>query len=406
MRKFKLELHWQIFIAIVLAVIFGIFLPAYVKYVDWLGELFMRALKMIVVPLVLTSMISGIANLDTKSSFGKIGFRAMLYIFFTTLIAILIGMFFVNTIQPGVNANLGLKQEISDIPITKVTIREILLDIVPSNFFAALAAGDMLPIILFSLFFGFFITKTNQKYSTILKDFFNAAFDVMMKFTQFIIKLAPFGIFGLIAKVTSQQKDLLLLAQSLGKFVLVVLIGLFIQFFIVLPVLIKIFANENPIKMYKKMIVVFLTAFSTASSAATLSVSIDTTQNKLGVSNKIAGFMLPLGATVNMNGTALYELVVAFFIAQAYGIHLTLTQQIIAVLTTLLTAVGAAGIPMASLVMISVVLTALGLPLEGIGLILAVDRILDMFRTTVNVTGDICGSVILAKLNKESLTIN
>ncbi len=405
MKKVKFPLHWQILIALILGTLYGIFIPDYVKYVDWMGDLFMRALKMIIVPLILTSIISGVANIGGDKDLGRLGLRTITYYIVSSLFAIVTGLFFVNFIKPGVGADLGFREDVSSLPITQHSFKDTLLNIVPENIFHAFSNGDMLAIIFFAMLFGFFITRVQEKYTNLLKDFFNASFEVMMKLTQFIIKFTPFGVFGIIARVVASNNNLLELASHLGVYMLVVLAGLFTHAFITLPLLVRIFGKVNPYKHFKAMFAVLLTAFSTSSSGATLSFTMDTVKNKVGVSNKIASFTLPLGATINMDGTALYELVVAMFIAQAYGIHLTIGQQIIAVITALLASIGAAGIPMAGLVMISVVLSALGLPLEGIGLILAVDRILDMLRTSVNVWSDSCAAVIIAKMEGETLNI-
>ncbi len=405
MKKSKFPLHWQILIALILGTLYGIFIPDYVKYVDWMGDLFMRALKMIIVPLILTSIISGVANIGGDKDLGRLGLRTIAYYIVSSLFAIITGLFFVNIIKPGVGADLGFREDVSSLPITQHSFKDTLLNIVPQNVFQAFSQSDMLAIIFFAILFGFFITRVQEKYTNLLKDFFNGSFEVMMKLTQFIIKFTPFGVFGIIARVVASNNNLLELASRLGIYMLVVLAGLFTHAFITLPLLVRIFGKVNPYKHFKAMFAVLLTAFSTSSSGATLSFTMDTVKNKVGVSNKIASFTLPLGATINMDGTALYELVVAMFIAQAYGIHLTIGQQVIAVVTALLASIGAAGIPMAGLVMISVVLSALGLPLEGIGLILAVDRILDMLRTSVNVWSDSCAAVIIAKKEGETLNI-
>lgn len=405
-KLLKINLHWQILIGIILAIIFGLIFPHFVKYIDWLGELFMRALKMIVVPLIITSMVSGIVNLSSEHKIGKLGFSALSYIFITTFIAVVLGLLFVNSLKPGIGCSISTATDIENIKIQNITIKDILLGIIPSNIFESMWKGDLLPIIIFSLLFGFFITKVESSHSLLLKNIFNAGFEVIMNLTQFIIKLSPIGIFALIAKVVSTQSDIGLMVLNLGKFVLVVLLGFCVQFFIVLPLIVLFIGKINPVKFYKKIFIVFLTAFSTASSAATLSVSMDVAKNNLKISDRIAGFMLPLGATLNMNGTALYELVVVFFIAQVYGIELSIMQQIVIVLMSLLTAIGSAGIPMASLVMISVILLSVGLPPEGIALVLAVDRPLDMLRTTINVTGDLCGSVVLSSLSGEHITLD
>jgi Na+/H+-dicarboxylate symporter len=227
----------------------------------------------------------------------------------------------------------------------------------------------------------------------------------MMKLTMFIIKFTPLGIFGIIAKLVAEQENLGKLFSRLGLYGLVVILGLVIHSGITLPLLIKIFAKVNPINHFKAVREPLLTAFSTSSSSATLPLTMEAVEHKSGVSNTISSFVLPLGATINMNGTALYELVAAMFIAQAYGIDLSFGQQLILVVTGLLASIGSAGIPMAGMVMMSVVLSSVGLPLEGIGLILAIDRFLDMFRTTVNVWGDTCGAVIIAKSEGETLKI-
>lgn len=405
MKKSKFPLHFQILVALVLGILYGIFFKDKIEYVSWMGDLFMRALKMIIVPLILTSIISGVANLGGTDNLGRLGLRTITYYVVTSLFAIFTGLLLVNLIKPGLGADLGFTEKITNLSVTDNPIKDTLLNIVPTNIFQAFSNGNMLSIIFFSILFGFFITRISKNYSTLLINFFNASFEAMMKLTQFIIKFTPLGIFGIIAKVVSQNSNLLELASRLGIYMLVVLLGLTIHAFITLPSLVRIFGRVNPIKHFKAMISVLLTAFSTSSSGATLSLTMDTVKNKVGVSNKISSFTLPLGATINMDGTALYELVVAMFIAQAYGVHLSFGQQLIAVITALLASIGAAGIPMAGLVMISVVLTSLGLPLEGLGIVLAVDRILDMFRTSVNVWSDSCGAVIIAKMEGETLKI-
>ena len=405
MKKSKFPLHFQILVALILGILYGIFFKEKIAYVSWMGDLFMRALKMIIIPLILTSIISGVANIGGSDNLGRLGLRTISYYIITSLLAIVTGLFFVNVIKPGVGANLGFTQKLSSLPIEQNPFKDTLMNIVPTNIFKAFYEGNMLAIIFFSILFGFFISRISKNYSTQLISFFNASFEVMMKLTQFIIRFTPIGIFGIIAKIVSKNSDLLHLASKLGIYMLVVLAGLSFHAFITLPALVKIFGKVNPLKHFKAMFSVLLTAFTTSSSGATLSLTLDTVKNKVGVSNKISSFTLPLGATINMDGTALYELVVAMYIAQAYGIHLTIGQQFIAVLTALLASIGAAGIPMAGLVMISVVLTALGLPLEGLGLVLAVDRILDMFRTSVNVWSDSCAAVIIAKMEGETLKI-
>ena len=402
----KLKLHWQILIALGIAILSGLFLTDYVSYVDWMGQLFLRALKMIIVPLILTSIISGVANIGDAHNLGRLGLKTFAYYISTSLFAIVTGLILVNIIQPGVGADLGLKSEVPHLTATSGDLSEIILRMVPTNIFDALASADMLAIIFFSILFGYFITKVDEKYKVMFTDFFNGAFEVMMKLTHFVIKFTPLGILGIVSVLVAEQaNNLLNLVGSLGKYMSAVLLGLIFHAFVTLPLILKVIAKVKPALHANGMSVPLLTAFSTSSSSATLPLTLDAVENNSGVSNKITSFVLPLGATVNMDGTALYECVAAMFIAQAYGIHLTFISQIVVVVTALLASIGAAGIPMAGLVMISVVLSAVGLPLEGVGLILAVDRFLDMCRTTVNVWSDSCGAVTIAKTEGETLKV-
>ncbi len=401
----QIPLFVYIFIGLVLGVIYGVALPGYVKYVSWMGTLFMRLLKMIIVPLVLTSIVSGVANVGGADNLGRLGLKTITYYVLSSLAAITTGLFFVNIFKPGVGLDLNLKEKITELPVSK-PISQTLIEIVPENIFKAFTEGNMLSIIFFAILFGFFITRISGKYSQQLKDFFNASFEAMMKLTQFIIKFTPAGVFGIIAKVVAESGNLGALAAGLGKYFVVVLAGLFFHAFVTLPLAVRFLGKVNPFKFMWAMSPALLTAFSTSSSGATLSLTMENIKNKVGVSNKIASFTLPLGATINMDGTALYELVAAMFIAQVYGIHLTLGQQIIAVFTALLASIGAAAIPMAGLVMLTIVMTTLGLPLEGVGLILAVDRFLDMFRTSVNVWSDSTAALIIARSEGEKFLID
>jgi proton glutamate symport protein len=404
----KLELHWQILIALVLSILYGILLPDYVGWVSWMGTIFLNALKMVIIPLILSSIISGVANIGGAEDFGRLGLKTLGYYLLTSLLAIITGLFFVNIIQPGVGVHLGTPEAVSGLNQASKSFGDTLLNIIPPNIFKAFANGNMLGIIVFAMFFGFFITQTTGKYKTLMIDFFNAFFEVMMKITMFIIKFAPLGIFGLVAKVIAVQVakgSLGEVASSLGLYMLTVILALSFHAFITLPALIKFIGKSSPLKHVKAMATALLTAFSTSSSSATLPLTIEAIEKKSGVSNKVASFVLPLGATVNMDGTALYELVAAMFIAQAYGLDVPIAQQFLMVLAALLASIGAAGIPMAGLVMMTVVLSVIGLPLEAVGLILAVDRILDMMRTTVNVWSDSTCSVIIAKSEGEKLKV-
>ena len=405
----KLKLHWQILIAFVIAIILGISIPEQSGYVRWLGDLFLRALKMIIVPLVFSSIVSGVANLGSTSSLGRLGIKTITYYLTTSVFAILTGLFLVDIIKPGVGADLGFRMDVPEMTSSTGSLGDIILRMIPTNIFDALASADMLAIIFFAIMIGFFIPRVQSEYSDFMIKIFNAVFEVMMKLTSFIIKFAPLGILGIVTGVVADQaadkSKLVSMIQHLGIYMITVLAGLSIHFFITLPLILKFVGRANPFLHFKAMSLPIITAFSTSSSSATLPLTIEAVENNAGVSNKISSFVLPLGATINMDGTALYECVAAMFIAQAYGIELGFVQQIIVVVTALLASIGAAGIPMAGLVMMSVVLTAVGLPLEGVGLILAVDRILDMCRTVVNVFSDTCGTIVIAKSEGETLKV-
>jgi len=403
MKKFPL--HWQILLALILGILYGSFLGEYSGYVDWMGDVFLRALKMIIIPLILSSIISGVTGIGTAENLGRLGLKTLVYYISTSLLAIVTGLMFVNLLKPGVGADLGLSRQVGELGLVQQSFGQILINIIPTNIFEAFSQASMLSIIFFAILFGFFINLASEKSRTFLTTFFDATFEVMMKITMFIIRFAPFGVFGIVAFQVSQSESIGVLAQSMGIYMLTVFLGLSVHSMITLPLITRFIGHVNPLKHFKAVTTPLLTAFSTSSSSATLPLTIQAVENKSGVSNKISSFTLPLGATINMDGTALYECVAAMFIAQAYGIELSFIQQAIVVITALLASIGAAGIPMAGLVMISVILTAVGLPLEGLGLILAVDRILDMFRTATNVWSDTCGAVVIAKSEGESLRV-
>lgn len=409
--KIKIALPVQILIALVLGILFGIFAHEYVKYVSWAGDMFLRFLKMIVVPIVFCSMVTGVASLGNQGGLGRIAGKTFAFYVSTTLIATVIGLILVNILQPGVGSSL-----VSDTAAAsqlasadKVSLGQQIINIIPDNVFAALAKADLLQVIFFAILFGYFVTQVGDKARNAIVDVFQAGFDVIMKITLAVIKLAPYGVFSIVAKMISQQAGdmdkLMDVAQSLGMFLLIVWIGCMIHFFVVLPSTVYFLGKENPWRHMKKMSTAILTAFSTCSSGAALPISLKDSQEKCGISNKIAGFTLPLGATVNMNGTALYEGVAVIFIAQVYGIDLSIMEQIVIIVTVLFSAIGTASIPMAGLVMLSVAISVAGLPMEGIGLVLAVEQLCDMPRTATNSYGDMCGAVVIAKSEGEKLTI-
>ena len=419
----RLKLHWQILIALVLAVVAGILAGetasiagvTYYSIFSFIGALFMNALKMIIIPLIISSIIVGIAGIGGSNGLARMGGRTLLYYATTSLFAILIGLFFVNIISPGIvdgqpaQAVLGLDAEQAKIAAAKVgergvgDIAGVFLDMVPSNIFAAAANGKLLGLIFFSLLFGFFMTRIQEAYAEAQFNFWQGILEVMMKITDLVMKFAPLGVFALVAKVIAgmDSSAMMSLASTLGWFFLSVILALATHALLVLPLMLKFVAKVKPTRHYKAMSPALLTAFSTASSSATLPLTMECVEKNAGVSNRTASFVLPLGATVNMDGTALYECVAAMFIAQAYGIELSFGVQFTVVLVALLTSIGVAGIPAASLVAITIILGVIGLPVEALGLILAVDRILDMFRTAVNVFSDSCGAVIIARFEGE-----
>jgi proton glutamate symport protein len=407
--RISIPLHWQILFMLVAGGLFGYYFESATEYTNWIGVVFLRALNMIIVPLILCSIITGVASLGSSSNLGRLGLKTLTFYVMSTLAAIVTGAILVNTFKPGVGAELGFTAPVEDIAAASDKFGDTLIKIIPSNIINALAQGEMLAIIFFAILFGFFLTRISEKPRLMLSDFFNAALEVIMKITLFVIRFTPLGIFSITAKVIAQQvqmgNEIGEVISRLGIYFLTVMAGLLIHGFITLPLSVKLVGRANPIRHFRNMITPLLTAFSTSSSNATLPLTMEAVEAEDGVSNKIASFTLPLGATINMNGTALYECVAVIFIAQAYGIDLTITKQLIVIFTALLAAIGAAGIPMAGLVMMAVVLKAVGLPLEGIGLVLAVDRVLDMFRTAINVYGDTCGAVIIAKSEGETLKI-
>jgi proton glutamate symport protein len=402
----KLQLHWQILISLILAIAFGILFSEQVTYVSWMGEVFLRALRMIIVPLIFSSIVTGVTGIGSAKNLGRMSAKTFGYYLTTSFFAIMTGLFMVNLLKPGTGADLGLSGVVEGLDVGAETFGQTLINIIPVNIIEALATGDMLSIIFFAILFGFFTTRVNVSFRKPIEKTFNAIFEVMMKLTMFVIKFTPLGIFGIVSGIVSEHSDnLLSVFSSMGMYMVAVIGALFIHAFITLPLIVRFIGRVNPAKHFRCMTVPLLTAFSTSSSNATLPLTLKAVEHNSGVSNETTGFVLPLGATINMDGTALYECVAALFIAQAYGIELTLLQQGIVVLTALLASIGAAGIPMAGLVIITIILSAVGLPLEGVGLILAVDRILDMFRTTVNVWSDSCGAVIIARSEGETLNV-
>ena len=396
----RIPLTGWIFIGIGAGVLLGLLIgEPLIPVATVMGTVFLRMLKMIIVPLIFTSITSGVIGIGDSKSLGRLGGKTLLYYVCSSLLAILTGLFLSNLIQPGIGAQLHLARDVTASDLSAGSLSDILYRLIPENPIAAMAQGEILPVIFFSILLGIFIARIDEKYKTLFTDFFNGGFTVMMKITHFVIWFAPLGVFGLIAKITASTG--VEVFKSLGLYFITVCAGLLFHYFITLPILVSLLARRNPFRHLRNMSPALLTAFSTSSSSATLPLTMECAEEKAGISHKISSFVLPLGATVNMDGTALYECAAALFIAQAYGIELNVVAQFTVVITALLASIGAAGIPMAGLVMMTIVLKAVGLPLEGIGLILAVDRILDMIRTSTNVWSDSCGTLIIAKSENE-----
>ncbi len=358
--------------------------------INFAAALFMRLLKMIIVPLVVATVVTGVSSIPAKS-LGRLGGRTVAWYGVTTALAVLLGIIGVNIMKPG----SGIELDAAAAPSVRPSgVLDVLLDVVPTNPFAAFAETfDLLSVIFFSILFGLAIAITGQKAEP-LRAIFVAFEAVMMKITDWVLKLMPAGVFALVCAVCMEIEPGEF--AKLWKYIATVAGTLLLHACVTIPLLLFFVARVHPLDAARAMAAPLLTAFSTASSSATLPVTIDAVERKAGVDDSVSGFVLPLGATINMDGTALYESVAAIFIAQAYGIDLSLADQLLVFLTATLAAVGAAGVPGAGMITMIIVLEAVGLPLEGIGLVVAVDRFLDMLRTAVNVWGDGSGAIAIA----------
>jgi Na+/H+-dicarboxylate symporter len=429
MNPIRWKLHWQILLALTLAVLFACALmPALGEafshsveaFCQFIGKLFMNALKMVIVPLIVASIISGVMHLGAEKGVGRMGFKTFLYYTFSGAVAVLVGVLVVNLIGPGnidadtASAMLGRGSETaqSEGLMAKVEGRsgsdlvDIFLRMFPANIVqAATDNGQLLGVITFSLLFGAFIGKLQPEQRETQQKFWESAQEVMLQLTDCIIRFAPIGVFGLVTPVLFHAPigDLI---GAIFWFFFTVLLALTLHITISLALVLKYVGKVNPITHFKEMAPVLLTAFSTASSSATLPLTMETVEERAKVSNKTCSFTLPLGATVNMDGTALYECVVVLFIAQLYAstgaVALGIGQQLLVVFLALTTSIGVAGIPAASLVAIAVILPAVGLPVEAIGVVWVTDRILDMCRTSVNVFSDTVGAVAIARSEGET----
>ncbi len=360
-----------------------------------IGQGFIRLMQMLVVPLVFCSLICGSMAIGDTKTLGKVGIKTVLFYLLTTALAIIIALFIAYIVNPGIGLDMEEVQKGEVAVTTETNLVDTLLNIIPKNPVASLASGDMLPIIVFALFVGIMLAKLGDK-TSVVANFFVGFNDVMMEMTKAIMKIAPIGVFCLIARTFANLGFSAF--QPMIKYMGGVMLGLFLQCFVIYQILLFLFTRLNPWKFIKKFAPVMGFAFSTATSNATIPMSIDTLEKRIGVSKQISSFTIPLGATINMDGTSIMQGVAVVFVAQAYGMELTVENLATIVLTATLASIGTAGVPSVGLVTLSMVLTSVGLPVEGIALIMGIDRILDMARTAVNVTGDaVCTTIIAAQ---------
>jgi Na+/H+-dicarboxylate symporter len=404
------KLHTKILIAMVLGIPLGLILGPKAEYIRPVGILFIRLIRMIVVPLVFSSLFVGTASLGDIRKLGRIGLKTMGYYLCTTGLAITIGLLLANAVGPGRNIDSSTRDGLMDsygaeagekieVALEKPGVVDTLIDIVPLNPLGSLAEGNLLQIIFFALVFGIAVTLVPEKRAGPLIKFFEGVNEAMIQIVYIVMKIAPLGVLALIASVVGQfGADILL---SLLSYSLVVAAGLFIHMIFVYSTAVRIFSGMKARDFFRGIRPAQLIAFSTSSSSATLPVTMECAEDNLGVSDEVTSFVLPLGATINMDGTALYQGVAAVFIAQVYGIDLSFADQVTIVLMATLASIGAAGVPGVGIITLAMVLEQIGIPLEGIALILGVDRILDMLRSSVNVTGDASAAVIVAATEGE-----
>ena len=412
----NIALHWKIIIGMILGVFFGLIaneLGLHRFTSDWIkpwGVIFVNLLKLIAVPLVFASLIKGVSSLSDISRLSRIGSKTILLYLFSTVLSVTIGLFLVNFFNPGDSFSEEKKTELrtkysskADMKINDARIVEnngplqFVVDIVPSNIIDASSKNkNMLQIIFFALLFGISMIMLPDEKVKYVKGFFEGINDIILQIVDLIMKLAPYGVFALLSSLVVDFGGSVDLFIALGFYSLTVIIGLLLMIFVIYPIILRLFTNIQYLNFFKAIMPAQMLAFSTSSSAATLPVTMDRCENNLGVSKEVSSFVLPLGATINMDGTSLYQAVAAVFIAQAFGFDLDLTAQLTIVLTATLASIGAAAVPGAGMVMLVIVLSSVGIDPEGIALIFAVDRILDMLRTVVNVTGDATVATVVA----------
>ena len=412
----NLALHWKIIIGMVLGVAYGLIANqiGWVSFTnDWIkpwGTIFVNLLKLIAVPLVFASLIKGVASLSDISRLSRIGGKTITFYLASTIIAVTIGLFLVNSVQPGNTFSEEKRMELKETYASKVGAKidvatnvkeegplQFVVDMVPSNFMAASSNNrNMLQVIFFAILFGIAIVMLPKEKTTYVKGFFDGVNDIILQIVDIIMLMAPYGVFALLGGLVVDFGGSADLFIALGMYSITVIIGLLIMILMIYPIILKSFTKVKYVDFFKAISPAQMLAFSTSSSAATLPVTMERCEEHLGVSEEVSSFVLPLGATINMDGTSLYQAVAAVFIAQAFGYDLDLAAQLTIVLTATLASIGAAAVPGAGMVMLVIVLSAIGIDPEGIALIFAVDRILDMMRTVVNVTGDATVATIVA----------
>ncbi|WP_157471201.1 dicarboxylate/amino acid:cation symporter [Halodesulfovibrio spirochaetisodalis] len=391
-----MKLWTKILIGMVVGVVLGAFAPAFVPYVAPVGTLFINAIKMLIVPLVFASLVTGMTSMDDVKKLGRISAKTIGIYLTTTLIAISIGLIVGELLQPGAGMNLVAAGE--QVAKEAPSLSKTLTGLIPKNPIDAMVKGNILQIIIFAIFLGLSINFAGEKAAPV-KTFFSSFAEVMYSMTAIVMACAPYGVAALIAKVVAQYglDALLPLAKIIGA----VYVGAILHVFVTYSSYVAVVARLNPVKFFRGILDAIMVAFSTTSSAGTLPATIRCAEKNLGVSSSVSSFVLPLGATINMDGTAIYQGVCALFIAQAYNIDLTMGNIVTIMLTGTLASIGTAGVPGAGLIMLSLILSSVGLPMEGIALIAGIDRILDMARTTVNISGDAMTAVLVSRTENE-----
>ena len=427
----NLALHWKIIIGMILGVTFGLLAITigWDQFTDdWIkpfGAIFINLLKLIAVPLVFASLIKGVASLSDISKLSRIGSKTIALYLVSTIIAVTTGLLIVNTVQPGKYFSEQKRIEFKEKYASKTEAKmaaaanvkeqgplQFMVDIVPQNIINASTSNkNMLQVIFFAILFGIAMIMLPEEKTVYVKGFFEGVNDIILQIVDLIMLSAPYGVFALLASLMVDFSDgdvhnVIELFSALGLYSLVVIVGLLMMIFIVYPILLRVFTNVKYVDFFKGIMPAQMLAFSTSSSAATLPVTMERCEDHIGVSKEISSFVLPLGATINMDGTSLYQAVAAVFIAQAFGVDLDLSQQLTIVLTATLASIGAAAVPGAGLVMLVIVLGAVGMDPEGVALIFAVVRILDMLRTVVNVTGDATVATVIASSEGQLRTIS